>query len=72
MFHLQKASPKVWQGEKQRRCIFTTGFCCWKKALSSFRDHQESKGHLAALTFGVTVPQCGNILEMASEGIKPK
>ena len=38
------------------------GFCNWKKAFTSFRCHQQSKCHLAALTFQVTVPQCLQVL----------
>ena len=63
MFHLQKAPTRAWPGEKQRR---------WKKALKSFRDCQQSKCHLDAPTFEVTVPQFGDVLEMTSEGHKAK
>ena len=34
--------------------------------LSSFRDHQQSKYHLAALTFEVTVPQCLDVIAIAN------
>ena len=35
-----------------------------KKASTSFRDHQQSKCHLVALTFGVTVSQCLDIIAL--------
>ena len=52
--HLQKLDQ-----EKNKEVAFLRiGFRNWKKALTSFRDHQQSKCHLAALIFEVTVPQC--------------
>lgn len=50
--------------------FLNTGFRNWKKALDSFKDHQKSKCHIAALTFEITIPQCGNIQEMTSEKMK--
>ena len=37
-----------------------------KKPFLSFRDHQQSKCHLAALTFEVTVLQCLDIIAVAN------
>ena len=50
--------------------FLSTGFLNWKKALDSFKEHQKSKCHIAAITFEITIPQCGNIQEMTSEKIK--
>ena len=57
--------------EKNKEEVFlSTDFGNWKKILDSFKEHQKSKCHIAALTFEVTVPQCSNIQEMTSEKIK--
>ena len=56
--------------KNKEEAFLTTGFCNWKKALDSFKEHQKSKCHIAALTFEITIPQCGNIQEMTSEKIK--
>ena len=64
--HLQKLDA-----EKNKEDAFlSTGFSNWKKALTSFKEHQNSKGHIAALTFELTIPQCGNIVEMTNENNK--
>ena len=49
MFNMQKAPAKAWPGEKQGRWLLWTKFRGCKEALTSFRDHQQSKYHLAAL-----------------------
>ena len=54
--HLQKLD----QEKNKEDAFLRTGFRNWKKALTSFSDHQQSKCHLAALTFEVTVPHCLN------------
>ena len=69
MLHVSFAKS-TFKSLTRRDAFLRTGFRNWKKALASFRDHQQSKCHLAALTSEVTVPQCGNILEMISEGHK--
>ena len=56
--------------KNQEEAFLSTGFRNWKKALDSFKEHQKSKCHIAALTFEVTVPQYSNIQEMTSEKIK--
>ena len=56
--------------KNKEEAFLSTGFRNWKKALDSFKEHQKSKYHIAALTFEITVPQCGNIQEMTSEKIK--
>ena len=48
------------------------GFCNWKKAVTSFRNHQQSKCHLAALTFEVTVDQCLDAITIANFFAKSK
>ena len=40
--------------------------------MDSFKDHQKSKLHVAALSLEFTVPECGNIREMTSENLKTK
>ena len=44
----------------------------WKKALTSSRDHQQSKCHVAALTFEVTFPQCLDSTDIANVFAKSK
>ena len=56
--------------KNKEEAFLSTGFRNWKKALDSFKEHQKSKSHIAALTFEITIPQCGNIQEMTSEKIK--
>ena len=56
--------------KNKEEAFLSTGFRNWKKALDSFKEHQKSECHIAALTFEITIPQCGNIQEMTSEKIK--
>ena len=56
--------------KNKEEAFLSTGFRNWKKALDSFKEHQKSKCHIAALTFEITIPQCGNIQEMTSKKIK--
>ena len=56
--------------KNKEEAFLSTRFRNWKKALDSFKEHQKSKCHIAALTFEITIPQCGNIQEMTSEKIK--
>ena len=66
--HLQKLDQK-----KNKEDAFSrTKFRNWKKAITSFRDHQQSKCHLAALTFEVTVPQCLHVIAFANLYTKSK
>ena len=59
--HLKKLDQK----KNKEDAFLHTGFCIRKKALTSFRDHQQSKCHLATLAFEVTVPQCLDIIAIA-------
>ena len=56
--------------KNKEEAFLSTGFHNWKKALDSFKEHQKLKCHIAALTFEITIPPCGNIQEMTSEKIK--
>ena len=56
--------------KNKEEAFLSTVFVIGKKALDSFKEHQKSKCHIAALTFEVTVPQCRNSQEMTSEKIK--
>ena len=56
--------------KNKEEAFLSTGFRFRKKALDSSKEHQKSRCHIAALTFEVTVPQCGDIQEMTSEKIK--
>ena len=56
--------------KNKEEAFLSTGFRNCKKALDSFKGHQKSKCQIAALTFEITIPQCGNIQEMTSEKIK--
>ena len=55
--------------KNKEEAFLSTGFPNWKKAVVS-KNNQKSKCHIAASSFEVTVPQCGNIQEMTSEKIK--
>ena len=66
--HLQKPD----QENNKEYELLRTRCCNQKRALTSFRDHQRSKCHLAALTFEVRVPYCRNIPEMIKEEHKTK
>ena len=56
--------------KNKEEAFLSTGFRNWKKALDSFKEHQKLKCHIAALTFEITIPQCGTIQEMTSKKIK--
>ena len=72
MLHLQKAPTKAWPGEKQNNAFLRTGFRNWKKALTSFRAHQQSKCHFAALTSELTAPQCLDVIAIANLLVESK
>ena len=61
MFYLQKTFENLEMEKNKEEAFLSTGFRNWKKALDSFKQHQKSKCHIAALTFEITIPQCGNI-----------
>ena len=48
------------------------GFSKWKKAPKCFQDHQLSKCHETALTFEITIPKCGDVLEMSDSAVVKK
>ena len=60
--HLQKLD----QVKNKEGAFLRTGFRNCKKALTNFRDHQQSKCHPAALTFEVAVPQCLDVTAIAN------
>ena len=45
--------------------FYVPDFVTGKKAVASFRDHQQSKCHLTALIFEVTVPQRLGVIAIA-------
>ena len=54
-------------GDKQVEAAFTIkGFRNWKKAKVTFNEHQKSNSHVAAMTYEVVVPQCGEIRAMTN------
>ena len=65
-FICKKYLQKLDQEKNKEDEFLRTGFCNWKKALASFRYHQQSKCHLAALKFEVTVPQCLHVIAIAN------
>ena len=71
-FNCKKHLEKLDQEKNKEDAFLHTESRNWEEALTSIRDHEPSKCHLDALTFKVTVPQYGNILEMTSEGHKAK
>ena len=50
----------------------STGFPNWKKAPRSFKEHEQSKCHTAALSYETIIPKCGNPKEMISDEIVNK
>ena len=46
------------------------GFRSWKKASKCFNDHQGSGCHKIALTNHVTIPKCGDIVEMTNTNVQ--
>ena len=53
---------------KIREDVFTkSGFTNWKKATDKLSEHQKSKSHELALTFEITIPKCGDVLEMSND-----
>jgi len=42
----------------------STGFGNWKKAPKCFKEHEQSKCHVASLTYQTVVSQCGDPMEM--------
>ena len=71
-FICKKPLQKLDQEKNKEDAFLRTGFRNWKKVLTSFRDHQQSKCHLAALTFEITVPQCVNLSAVAFAESKDK
>ena len=69
-FICKKHLKKLEMEKNKEEPFLSTDFHNWKKALDSFKEHQKSKCRIAALTFEITIPQCGNIQEMTSEKIK--
>ena len=52
--------------------FYLPDFLTGKKALTSFRDHQQSECRLAALTFEATTLQCHNVTAIANLFIESK
>ena len=71
-FICKKHLKKLDQKKNKEDAFLRTKFRNWKKAITSFRDHQQSKCHLAALTFEVTVPQCLHVIAFANLYTKSK
>ena len=70
-FVCKKHSKKL-KVEKTKDAFLSTGFSNWRKALDSFKDHEKSKFHVAALSLELVVPKCGNVREMTNENLKIK
>lgn len=69
-FICKKHFNKIEMEKNTEEAFLSVGFRNWKKALDAFREHQKSKGHVAALTFEITIPKCGNVKEMTSDQVK--
>ena len=67
----KKNSEKL-KAEKIKDSFLSTGFSNSKKTLDSFKDHQKSKHHVAALSLEFVVPKCGTVREMTDENLKTK
>ena len=67
----KKNSEKL-KAEKIKDAFLSTGFNNSKKTLDSFKDHQKSKHHVAALNLEFAVPKCGTVREMTDENLKTK
>ena len=56
------------KGAMNREDVFTkTEFINWKKATDRFSEYQKSKCHKLALTFVMTIPKCGDVLDMSND-----
>ena len=56
--------------KNKEEAFLSVGFHSWNKATTGFRVHQKSKCHLAALSFEITIPRCGNVIEMSNESMQ--
>ena len=56
--------------KNKEKAFLSVGFHSWNKATTAFRVHQKSKCHLAALSFEITIPRCGNVIEMSNESMQ--
>ena len=56
--------------KNKEEAFLSVGFHSWNKATTAFRVHQKSKCHLAALSFEITIPRCGNVIEMSNESMQ--
>ena len=56
--------------KNKEKAFLSVGFHSWNKATTAFRVHQKLKCHLAALSFKITIPRCGNVKEMSNESMK--
>ena len=56
--------------KNKEEAFLSVGFHSWNKATTAFRVHQKSKCHLVGLSFDVTIPRCGNVIEMSNESMK--
>ena len=61
-FICKKHLEKLDKEKNKEDAFLRTGFCNSKKSLTGFRNHQQSKCHLARLIFEDTVPQCLDVI----------
>ena len=66
MLHVSFAKRTYKSLTRGKKKKIHSGFRNWKKALTYFIDRQQSKCHLAALTFEDTIPQCLDVIAIAN------
>ena len=52
---------------KKESAFITSSFSNWKEATKKFTTHEKSECHRCALTHEITVPKCGDIIEMTQD-----
>ena len=69
-FYCMKSFSKLTAEGNKEPAFTSIGFKNWKKALDSFKEHQNSKCHKGAVTLEVIVPSCGDPLAMMNQKLE--
>ena len=56
--------------KNKEETFYSVVFHSWNKAFTASRVHEKLQCHLAAISFEVTIPRCGNVIEMSKESMK--
>ena len=66
----KKHASKLTMEKNKEEAFLSVGLHSWNKATTIIRVHQKSKYPLAALSFEIKIPLCGNVVEMSNESMK--